>query len=60
MIDNNKPYMDKPQKKKQVKDQLIYGDGETLKEKKKKKKKYKNEMLNENWFTILSIFDIIS
>jgi len=48
MIDNNKPYMDKPQKKKQVKDQLIYGDGETLKEKKKKKKKYKNEMLNEN------------
>lgn len=45
---NDKPYMDKPNKKKeQVKDQLIYGDGETIKEKDKKKKDYKDNQLNE-------------
>jgi hypothetical protein len=43
-----KPYMDKPSDKKdQVKDQMIYGDGDTLAEKDKKKKKYKDQMLNE-------------
>ena len=48
MIEKDKPYMDKPKKKEQVKEQLIYGNGETLAEKKKKKKKYKDGMLNEN------------
>jgi hypothetical protein len=48
MINNDKPYIDKPQKKKQIKDQLIYGNGETIKEKRKKKKRYKKEKLNEN------------
>ncbi len=44
---NDKPYMDKPQKKEQIKDQLIYGDGETVEEKEKKEKEYKEKMLNE-------------
>jgi len=44
----DKPYMDKPKSdKKQVKDQLIYGDGDTIAEKEKKKKEYKDNMLNE-------------
>jgi len=47
MIEQNKPYMDAPKKKKQVKDQLLYGDGDTLEEKKKKKKKYEENKLNE-------------
>ena len=59
MIERDKPYMDKPKKKEQVKDQLIYGDGETLGEKKKKKKKYKDEMLNEDQFTMKQPSDII-
>jgi len=44
----DKPYMDKPTTdKKQIKDQLLYGDGSSLNEKEKKKKKYQDEMLNE-------------
>jgi len=43
----DKPYMDKPKKEEQIKDQLIYGDGETILEKDKKKKDYKENMLNE-------------
>ena len=47
MKENKEPYMDAPKKKKQVKDQLLYGDGDTLAEKKKKKKDYKDNKLNE-------------
>jgi len=47
MKEIDKPYIDAPKKKEQVKDQLIYGDGDTLKEKKKKKKDYEENKLNE-------------
>jgi len=47
MKEMDKPYMDKPEKKEQVKDQLLYGDGDTLAEKKKKKKEYEEKKLNE-------------
>lgn len=44
----DKPYMDKPKADdKQVKDQLLYGNGETVEEKKKKQDDYKEKMLNE-------------
>jgi len=43
----DKPYLDAPVEKETTKEQMIYGDGETLDEKEKKKKKQQEQMLNE-------------
>jgi len=46
---DDKNYLEKPDKKKEkaVKEQLIYGEGETLQEKLDKEIKYQDTMLNE-------------
>ena len=46
---DDKPYMDKPKKvDNQIKDQLLYGDGDiTVEGIEKKKKDYQDKMLNE-------------
>ena len=47
MIEKKTPYMDKPELKNQITDQLIFDKGDTVEEKKKKKKKYEENKLNE-------------
>ena len=55
---NKTPYMDKPEKKNQVTDQLIFDKGDSVEEKKKKKKKYKQNKLNEDLFDLKQELDI--
>ena len=52
------PYMDKPEKKDQVNDQLIFDKGDSVEEKKKKKKKYEQNKLNEELFDLEQELDI--
>lgn len=40
-------YLEKPEQKETTKEQMIYGDGESLSEKEKRKKKYQENTLNE-------------
>lgn len=48
MKKNTKPYLDKPNKKKNdTNEQLLFGNGQTLQEKQEKDKKYKKINLNE-------------
>ena len=48
MKKTNKPYLDAPKKDNSgMKEQLIYGNGTTIKEKEDKKKKEKDILLNE-------------
>ena len=48
MKKTNKPYLDAPNKdNSRMKEQLIYGGGETVTEKERKKKDDKKSMLNE-------------
>lgn len=42
-----KPYLNDPMIKETTKEQILYGDGETLEEKENKKKESKDKILNE-------------
>ena len=43
----DKEYLEKKKKEKTQKEQMLYGNGDTLSEKEKKKKDYENKKLNE-------------